>query len=53
MMSILRTCGAAAALLVASTSRALADFHIPEPSSIGLTVLGLGVAIFVLRKGKK
>jgi hypothetical protein len=53
MKSFLHTAGAAAALLVASTGRALADFHIPEPSSIGLAALGLGVAIFVLRKGKK
>ena len=53
MKSFLNTTGAAVALFVAFTGQAFAFLDLPEPGSIALAGVGLGAAIYFLRKGKK
>lgn len=41
------------ATYVACTANAMADGSLPEPGSIGLTGLGLVVAVYFLARGKR
>ena len=55
MKSVLNFSVAALALFAAFTGQAMASpiFDLPEPGSIALVGLGLGVAVLALRKRKK
>ncbi len=53
MKSFLNSTGAAVALFVAFTGQALAFGDLPEPGSLALAGLGLGAAVYFLRKRRK
>ena len=53
MKSFLHAGGGAVALFVAFTGQACAVVDLPEPGSIALVGVGLGAALYFLRKGRK
>ncbi len=53
MKSFLHAGGGGVALFVAFTGQACAVVDLPEPGSIALVGVGLGAALYFLRKGRK